>query len=119
MAAWGKADAGLFDWLALGWFQAKQTFELGVPFHNDALHVFAGVLIQLIAALVLRSSLAGLGPWLVTAILTLANEWSDLRTERWPDPAQQWFESGKDIALTLALPTLLLIVARLRPQVLR
>jgi hypothetical protein len=119
MAALGKSDPGLFDRLALGWYQAKQAFELIVPFHNDALHVIAGVAIQLLAALVLRSSVVRFAPWLVTAILTLANEWSDLRTERWPNPSQQWFEGGKDIALTLLLPTLLLLVARLRPQLLR
>jgi len=119
MTAWGKSDPGLFDRIALGWYQAKQAFELAVPFHNDALHVLAVVAVQLLAALILRSSLSRLAPWLVVAILTLANEWSDLRTERWPDPSQQWTESGKDVALTLVLPTLLLLVARLRPKLLR
>jgi hypothetical protein len=119
VSAWGKSDPGLFDRIALGWYQAKQAFELAVPFHNDALHVIAGVVIQLAVALVLRSSLGRLTPWLFTAILALANEWSDLRTEHWPNPSQQWFESGKDIVLTLLVPTLLLLVARLRPQLLR
>lgn len=119
MAAWGNPHPGLADRLALAWFHAKQAFEQGLPFHNDALHVIVGVAVQLLAALVLRSSVSRFAPWLITAILTFANEWSDLRTEHWPDPAQQWFESGKDIALTLALPTLLLLAARLRPQLLR
>lgn len=117
--AWGQRDPGLLDQAALAWYQAKHTSELALPFHNDALHVIAGVVIQLAVALVLRSSLSRLVPWLVVAILTMANEWSDLRTERWPDPELQWIESGKDIALTLALPTLLLIIARSRPQLLR
>jgi hypothetical protein len=119
MAALGKANPDPLDRLSLGWYQAKHAFELGLPVHNDALHVIAGVFVQLIAALLLRRSVASLAPWLITAILAFANEWSDLRTERWPDLSLQWIESGRDIALTLALPTLLLIVARLRPQLLR
>lgn len=110
---------GLFDQVAIRWFELKTGFEQGLPFHNDALHVIAGVAIQLLAALVLRRGISRPGPWLVVAILTLLNEWSDLRAEHWPDLSDQWFESGKDVALTLVLPTLLLLVARLRPKLLR
>lgn len=110
---------GTLDQIAIRWFDLKTGFEASLPFHNDALHVIVGVAIQLLAALVLRQGVSRPTPWLVVAILTLLNEWSDLRAEHWPDLSDQWLESGKDVALTLVLPTLLLMVARLRPQLLR
>jgi hypothetical protein len=36
--------------------------------------------------------------------------------EQWPDLSMQYGESVKDLLLTMALPTLLLVAARLRPQ---
>ena len=45
----------------------------------------------------------------------MLNEATDLWVERWPDPAMQYGESTKDVLLTLALPALLMAVARLRP----
>ena len=50
--------------------------------------------------------------------LEMANEWSDLYTEAWPQHAMQWGESAKDVLLTKALPTLLLLLARCRPRLL-
>ncbi len=84
----------------------------------DALHVLAGVALQLLAALALRTSLASWRPWSVVLALELLNEALDLTVERWPHPGMQWGEGIKDVLLTLLLPTLLLLIARRRPVLL-
>jgi hypothetical protein len=105
--------------LGLGWFDLKMLLERSLAFDSDALHVAAGVVVQLLAAAVLRTSVGSTRPWLVVLALELANETVDLWVEKWPDPAMQWGEGLKDVLLTLALPTLLLIVSRTWPKVLR
>jgi hypothetical protein len=99
-------------------FAAKTAIEHSTSFSNDALHVIAGLLLQLLAALVLRSSLRSVGPWLMVLGLALANELNDLHVQGWPDRPAHWGESGMDIILILLLPTVLLIVARMRPNLL-
>ena len=81
----------------------------------DALHVLAGVLIQMIAAAFCRTGLAGWGPWLLVLGLELLNEALDLLVERWPHAGMQLGEGAKDVLLTMIIPSLLLLVARRRP----
>lgn len=103
----------------IDWIEAKAFVEAASGISHDALHVILGVAVQLLAAALLRSSLAGVGPWLVVLALELVNEWNDLAVEQWPSPGQQWGESAKDLALTMVLPTLLLLIARWRPGLFR
>lgn len=84
----------------------------------DALHILVGAAIQIAATAVLRTSLASWRPWLLVLGLELLNEALDLRVERWPHPGMQLGESIKDVFLTLALPTLLMVIARRRPALL-
>lgn len=81
----------------------------------DALHVLVGVVVQLGTAWLLRASVASWKPWLVLLALEMLNEALDLWVERWPHAGMQWGEGVKDMLLTMALPTLLLLAARLRP----
>jgi hypothetical protein len=81
----------------------------------DALHVVAGVALQLLAAALMRRPVAGWGPWLVTLLFASANEAADLLAEQWPHAGMQLGEGAKDILLTMVLPTLLLAAARWRP----
>lgn len=101
------------------WSEGKTSVEIFVEhslgFSHDALHVLVGPCIQLLAGALLRRSIRNLGPWLVVLVLELANEWHDLTVEHWPNPALQWGESAKDVLLTMALPTLLMILARYAP----
>jgi hypothetical protein len=111
-------------WDALGgamssWYDAKLFLEHGVSVSNDALHVVLGVLVQLIAGLLLRRPISSLTPWLVALALTVWNETVDLSSEHWPNAAMQYGESAKDLALTMLLPTALLLAARLRPDLFR
>ena len=110
-----------WSWESLGgamtsWYQAKLFIEHSVAVSNDALHVIVGVLVQLAACLLLRRPVSSLPPWLVLLAATVWNEAVDLWTERWPEPGMQYGEGAKDLALTMLLPTVLLLVTRLRPQ---
>lgn len=115
---WFDAPIQLIERLGLDWFNAKIVFEQSLAFSHDALHSFVGVIVQLVAAAMLRCSVAQWRPWLVVLALELANEASDLYGEVWPNRSEQWGESAKDLALTLLLPTLLLVISRFAPRLL-
>ena len=102
----------------LGWYQVKLFIEHASGISMDALHILVGFAIFLVAALALRRSVASALPWLATLLLEIGNEAYDLHVELWPDPGSQLGEGAKDIILTMALPTLLLLIARWRPRLL-
>ena len=101
-------------------YRAKAFLEHSIAFHDDALHVIGGVLVQLAAAALLRRSLASWAPWLAVLALELLNEANDFAVETWPyvDRPMQWGEGLKDVLLTLFLPTVLLVVAKRWPKLL-
>ena len=99
-------------------FQAKTAVERSASFSNDALHLISGLLLVLLGAFVLRSSLPSFRPWLLVLGLAVANELNDLHVRGWPGRSTQLGEGVVDIILLLLLPTLLLIVARTRPHLL-
>ena len=101
------------------WYQAKLFVEHSVAASNDSLHVIIGVLVQLAAALLLQRPVSSWRPWLVVLVLILWNESVDLWVERWPQPGMQYGEGARDIVLTMLLPTVLLLAARLRPDLFR
>ncbi len=105
--------------IAAHWYAAKTFIEHSIAFSDDALHVMLGMVLLLIAALVTRRPIARWLPWLIVLALELANEVVDLWVERWPVPAEQYGEGMKDVMLTMVLPTLLLLAARMRPQLFR
>ena len=100
------------------WQSFKVFLEQSIGFSHDALHVMVGVMVQLAAAAVLRMSIARPWPWLVVLVLELANELNDLRFGQFPDLATRYGEGAKDLLLTIALPTLLLVLARKWPGLL-
>ncbi len=104
--------------IGLDWIRAKIFVEHTIGFSHDALHVIAGVGLQLVLAGVLRVSARSIWPWSIVLLLELANESSDIYFDVWPDHAKQWGEGAKDVLLTMALPTFILAVARFRPQIL-
>ena len=116
-AQWPSA----MEWLEkLGqwWHPIKIGMEHAFGFSPDALHVLVGVGLQLALTRLLTASVAHVLPWLGVLALELLNEWSDLSFEIWPDRPMQWGESAKDVLLTMALPTVLLITARRWPELL-
>lgn len=106
-----------FSVVALDWHRIKVLIEQSAGFSHDAIHVLVGGIGPLIVAFLTRRTVASWLPWLVMLALILFNETVDLWVERWPDPMLQYADGVKDIFLTMALPTALLITARLFPQV--
>ena len=98
------------------WSQFKITLSEMVGVNQDALHVLLGVAIQLLVALILRRRVSGIIPWLAVLVVECLNEWADLTAEIWPNRIDQWHESYKDLALTMAIPTILLLGVRFAPR---
>jgi hypothetical protein len=102
----------------MGWYDFKHWLATASGLNMDALHVHAGIGIQLVIALLLRRSLRSPLPWLAVLVAIVANEYYDLHHEIWPSRSDQWAESAKDFWNTMLLPTLLLLIARFAPHVL-
>jgi hypothetical protein len=100
------------------WYQLKLFAEHSTGISMDALHVIFGVVLQLLIALLFKSSLARAMPLLAVLALELINEANDFRVEIWPDPGMQIGEAVKDVVLTMFIPTLIFLVARRRPKLL-
>lgn len=108
-------SASLTD-AAVSWNEWKLLIEHAVGVSRDALHMVAGAVLAMAWALLLRRPLSSWRPWLATLALQTLNEFSDLWLERWPDPAIQYGEGVKDLLLTMAMPSLLLVTTRLAPR---
>lgn len=100
----------------MDWYEAKRFVEQATTLSMDALHVLAGALLFLGLALLLRRPVSDPRPWLGVLIVTLLNEAVDLWIERWPSPGMQFGEAAKDIAVTMLLPTIILLTARHLPR---
>ena len=111
-------------WAALigamqSWHQAKLFVEHSLSISHDALHMLVGALLWIALGLLLRRPLYSWRPWLWLLAAALWNEVVDLWVEQWPDPGQQYGEGVKDLLLTLAVPTIMMIAARARPDLFR
>lgn len=96
----------------IGWYEVKLFVEHASGVSMDALHVLLGSLLFLVATLVVRRGLGSILPWAFVLALELVNEAYDLHVERWPNLASQIGEGAKDVMLTMALPTLILLIGR-------
>jgi hypothetical protein len=111
-------------WAALiaamqSWHQGKLFIEHSLSISHDALHMLVGALLWIALGLLLRRPLYTWRPWLWLLVFTLWNEAVDLWVEQWPDPGQQYGEGFKDLLLTLAVPTVMMMAARTRPDLFR
>lgn len=102
--------------LLWSWREWKVFVERSVSFSSDSVHVIAGVLIQIAAAVLLRKPLSSCLPWLAVLPFIAFNEFVDLWVERWPHLEMQYGEGFKDFLLTLLLPSVLLLASRIFPM---
>jgi hypothetical protein len=104
----------------MGWFHFKEWLEAVTRLDMDALHVHAGLLLQLLAAWTFRRSLRSPIPWLIVLGAETVNEIYDLSIDVWPEAVRlsQWGESVKDMINTMIVPTLLMLLARHAPGLL-
>lgn len=98
-----------------GWWEIKLFIERVTSVSMDALHVIAGVLLWVLFARLLRTSLTSWRPCLPVLALALANEWLDIRLDIWPHPGMQYGESVKDVVLTMIVPAVLTACLQRRP----
>src|SRR3954451_24492027 len=103
----------------VAWHQGKIFFEHTLAVEHDALHVIVGVLVWLVAALLLRRPITSYVPLLWCLAIILWNETVDLWVEQWPQPAMQYGEGAKDVILTILVPAIIMVAARLRPDLFR
>jgi hypothetical protein len=101
------------------WHQGKLFIEHSLAISHETLHVFAGLLLWLAFGLLLRRPLTSYAPFLWVFALILWNETVDLWIERWPNPGQQYGEGAKDLLTTMAVPTIIMIAAGVRPELFR
>ncbi|MFL6721469.1 MAG: hypothetical protein ACJ8FT_06665 [Sphingomonas sp.] len=101
------------------WHQGKLFIEHSLTISHDSLHIIVGVLLWLVFGLLLRRPLTVGRPWLCLFAVILWNETVDLWIEQWPDPGQQYGEGAKDLLLTMAVPTIIMVAARMRPDLFR
>ena len=84
----------------------------------DALHVIVGAVLFLVCASLFRQPISSWRVWLALLFINFFNEFVDLWVERWPDPTRQYGQGMKDLLLTMTIPTILILVARLSPRLL-
>lgn len=101
------------------WHQGKLFIEHGLAISHNSLHIFVGVLLWITVGLLSRRPLTSSVPWLWVFAAALWNETVDLWVEQWPDPGQQYGEGFKDLILTMAIPTVIMFAARMRPDLFR
>ncbi len=100
----------------MNWIEFKDYLSQVTSLDQDALHVYAAVLIQIGAAALFRRSLASIIPWLTVWAVLIVNEAVDLWLPR--ETIGQWQISGgiQDSWNTMALPTLLWLLAYHAPR---
>jgi len=99
----------------MNWIEFKDYLSQITDLDQDALHIYAAVLIQIGAAALLRRSLASILPWLTVWAVLIVNEAIDLWLPG--ETVGQWQVIGgiQDSWNTMALPTLLWLLAYYAP----
>ena len=98
----------------MSWYDVKLLVVDHTGLSRDALHIFIGLAAQLGVARLTRRTLASPLPWLAVLIGEAANEGYDLLREQWTD-RPMWPGSLRDLLVTMAVPTMLLLLARYAP----
>lgn len=101
----------------LGWERFKDWLSATVHLTHHQLHVVVGLLLFVAGARLLRRPLGSALPLVPVAVLELINEASDFARyfiSGWPWTAH---ETLIDIALTLAPPMVLMVVARVAARI--
>jgi hypothetical protein len=104
--------------VAIAWGGCKTAVELFLGLSADAMHVHVSILLLLFYALVTRRRLYHPVPWLLVLLTELINEMIDLNQPT-GSIESNWPASQHDILNTMFLPTVLIVLLRLRNGPLR
>ena len=100
----------------MSWEELKD-FVTDLTVAKDALHIYVAFAIQMVAAAAFKKPLSSWIPWACVLAAELLNEFLDIALGSEPR-VQSWqvFGAIHDIANTMLLPTLLLLLCRAAPQ---
>ena len=99
----------------MDWEFVKNAISIWTGLERDALHIYAGILLQVGSAALLRRSLASPLPWLVVLVAALLNEALDIRRD---GIFEEWerVEAIHDLWNSMLVPTLLALLSRFAPR---
>lgn len=98
------------------WTAWKRDMVGVTDLDRDALHIYAGLAVQIATALLTRRKLGDWLPWLAVAAMAGAVEAADIYAEVWHSLALQIAKAVHDFVNTMIVPTLLLILSRRWPD---
>jgi hypothetical protein len=96
------------------WYDIKEAIKAVSGLSQDALHIYFGVALLLIAARLLKRPAWDPLPWAIVAAAALINEAQDFRTMWRVGRTLEIGSSIRDVVNTLVLPTAMLLRARYR-----
>jgi hypothetical protein len=100
----------------MDWYGVKTLVVEQTGLSRDLLHILVGLFGQVLVAALIRRSLASPLPWLAVLIAEIANEYHDISSEAWmPTHIPIWPDSLRDLLVTMAAPTALLLLTRYAP----
>lgn len=96
----------------IGWQDLKTVMEEQLHLSRDAMHIYAALIIFLLACWIFRWKPSDWRPWLVVLLAQCFNEALDMASMLEDDGVIWIWSSVKDTVNTMITPTLLLIAAR-------
>ena len=102
----------------MNFVEFKHSLEVTTGLHQDSLHIFVALLIQILVAAVSRRGVAHPLPWICVLLAELVNEGLDLHLVRLRTGPDIW-ASVHDVWNTMLLPTMLLVIGRFAPWMLQ
>jgi len=93
---------------------AKQFVVSATGLSKDTLHVYTGLAVMFIAALVLRKPIRSFVPWLIVLAVAAAGESLDMRDDFVYLGYWRWQSSLHDITNTMFWPSIMLMLSRFR-----
>ncbi len=90
----------------------KLTIVAATELSRDALHIYVGLGVFLVAAIVLRKTLRSAIPLLVVFVVAISGELFDMRDDMVNFGHWRWGASLHDLINTLFWPAVLLLLAR-------
>lgn len=102
--------------LAMEWVGFKTWLSIETGVGHSVLHVYLGLLFQIAIATFMRRGFASWLPWLAVFAVQAGNEVLDWSTASFTPSAALIRETLWDTAFTMALPTVLLVLARIFPR---
>jgi len=109
MTGWEKLDSLL---ALLEWQTAKEAIRNHANLSQDALHIYAALLIFIAACLIFRWKPREWKPWLLVLAIQCVNEFFDMRNSIADDGVIYIWGNLKDMLNTMIAPTLLMLTAR-------